>query len=91
VPIGTALLFPATTSLMSRVSDKAEIGTTMGTAQTFAGVSRVVAPLAATYAFQAYGHRSPFFLGACLVALVSMLAFRIEHQPAQVTPLPVGD
>jgi MFS family permease len=91
VPIGTALLFPATTSLMSRVADKADIGTTMGTAQTFAGISRVVAPLAATYAFQSFGHRSPFFLGAVLVALVSMLAFRIEHQPAQITPLPVSE
>ena len=35
VPIGTALLFPATTSLMSRYSDPSELGTTMGVAQTF--------------------------------------------------------
>lgn len=91
VPIGTALLFPATTSLMTRASDKSEVGTTMGTAQFFAGISRVAAPLAATYAFQSYGHRSPFFLGALLVALVSLLAFRIEHQPAQATPLPVRE
>ncbi|MEO8201235.1 MAG: MFS transporter [Gemmatimonadota bacterium] len=91
VPIGTALLFPATTSLMTRTSDKAELGTTMGTAQTFAGISRVVAPLAATFAFQHYGHRSPFFMGAGLVALVSLLAFRVAHQPAPVTPLPVRE
>jgi MFS family permease len=91
VPIGTALLFPATTSLMTRASDKAEVGTTMGTAQSFAGISRVLAPLAATFAFQTFGHRSPFYMGAGLVALVSLLAFRITHQPAQVTPLPVRD
>jgi multidrug resistance protein len=91
VPIGTALLFPATTSLMSRVSEKNEVGTTMGTAQFFAGISRVIAPLAATFAFQHFGHASPFFLGAVLVALVSLLAFRIEHQPAQATPLPIRD
>lgn len=91
VPIGTALLFPSTTSLMTRASEKSEVGTTMGTAQFFAGISRVAAPLAATYAFQSYGHRSPFFLGALLVALVSLLAFRIEHQPAQATPLPLRD
>ena len=88
VPIGTALLFPATTSLMSRVSDKSELGTTMGTAQFFGGISRVVAPLGATAAFQAWGHRSPFFLGAGVVALVSVLAFRIEHHRAQTTPVP---
>src|SRR5262249_56536569 len=45
VPIGTSLLFPATTAMMSRYSDKGEIGTTMGIAQTFAGISRVTAPL----------------------------------------------
>ena len=91
VPIGTALLFPATTSLMTRASDKSDVGTTMGTAQFFAGISRVIAPLAATFAFQSFGHGSPFFLGAGLVALVSLLAFRVTHQPAQVTPLPVQD
>lgn len=91
VPIGTALLFPATTSLMSRVSEKSELGTTMGTAQFFGGISRVVAPLGATAAFQAWGHRSPFFLGAGVVALVSVLAFRIEHSPVQQTPVPLRD
>lgn len=91
VPIGTALLFPATTSLITRASEKSEVGTTMGTAQFFAGIARVAAPLAATYAFQSYGHRSPFFLGAFLVALVSLLAFRIDHQPVQATPVPVRD
>ena len=44
VPIGTALLFPATTSLMSRHSDPGELGTTMGVAQTFAGLARVHGP-----------------------------------------------
>ncbi len=91
VPIGTALLFPATTSLMTRASEKSEIGTTMGTAQFYAGIARVAAPLAATFAFQTYGHASPFFLGALLVALVSLLAFRVEHQPIHPTPLPVNE
>jgi MFS family permease len=90
VPIGTALLFPSTTSLMSRASDKSEVGTTMGTAQFFAGISRVAAPVGATLAFQTWGHGSPFYLGAALVALVSLLAFRIEHQSVQPTPVPVG-
>src|ERR671920_1691681 len=51
VPIGTALLFPATTSLMSGYSDPGELGTTMGVAQTFAGLARVVAPILATITF----------------------------------------
>src|SRR5690606_24055212 len=52
LPIGTALLFPATTSLLSLASPAEELGTTMGVAQTFAGVSRVVAPVVGTIAFQ---------------------------------------
>ena len=61
VPIGTALLFPATTSLMSRHSDPGELGTTMGVAQTFAGLARVMAPLLATTLFQRLGHGWPFY------------------------------
>jgi len=77
VPVGTALLFPATTALMSHASEKAELGTTMGVAQTFAGLSRVVAPLVATSAFQRFGPPWPFYLAGTIVALVGVLAFRL--------------
>ncbi|MGI9041942.1 MAG: MFS transporter [Gemmatimonadales bacterium] len=81
VPIGTALLFPATTSLMSRFSDPRELGTTMGVAQTFAGLSRVVAPLIATIAFQRLGHGWPFYLAGACVALVGIMAFQVRPSP----------
>lgn len=87
VPIGTALLFPATTSLMSRVTDRRELGLTMGVAQTFAGMSRVVAPLIATSAFQRFGSASPFLVAGAIVALVGVLAFRISA-PAVPQPTP---
>jgi len=77
VPVGTALLFPSTTALMSRAAEKAELGTVMGSAQTFAGIARVVAPILATRAFQDYGHDWPFYMAAVTVALVSVLAFRL--------------
>ncbi|HEX5004338.1 MAG TPA: MFS transporter [Gemmatimonadales bacterium] len=77
VPIGTALLFPSTTALMSRAAEKEELGTVMGSAQTFAGIARVVAPILATLAFQDYGHNWPFYMAAAIVALVSILAFRL--------------
>ena len=85
IPVGTALLFPATTSLMSRYSDKAEIGTTMGVAQTYAGVSRVVAPIVGTIIFQRLGHQAPFIAGAVMMALVSVLAFQVEQIPGPPT------
>jgi len=78
VPIGTALLFPATTALMSHASERTEVGTTMGVAQTFAGISRVVAPLVATFAFEHLGRSWPFLLGGTIVALVGVLAFRLD-------------
>jgi MFS family permease len=78
VPIGTALLFPATTAMMSHASDRREVGTTMGVAQTFAGIARVIAPLVATWSFQHAGHAWPFLLGGTIVALVGILAFRLD-------------
>jgi MFS family permease len=81
VPIGTALLFPATTSLMSGHSDKAELGTTMGVAQTFSGLARVVAPILATVAFQRLGHGWPFYGAGLLVALVGIMAFQVDVHP----------
>jgi predicted MFS family arabinose efflux permease len=81
VPIGTALLFPATTSLMSRYSEPGELGTTMGVSQTFAGLARVVAPLLATTLFQRLGHGWPYYVAAVCVALVGIMAFQVEVHP----------
>lgn len=87
VPIGTALLFPATTALMSRVSNKDELGLTMGVAQTFAGIARVIAPLVATSAYQRFGPPTPFYIAGGIVALVGVLAFRVVPPVAgQPTP-----
>src|SRR5438105_1169296 len=86
VPIGTSLLFPATTALMSHHSPKSELGTTMGIAQTFAGISRVVAPLLSTTLFQRVSHGTPFYFAATFVGLVSLLAFQVGRSAA---PQPV--
>ena len=76
VPIGTALLFPSTTSLLSHVTNPAELGTTMGVAQTFAGVARVLAPILGGMAFQYIGISAPFLIGGVIVLGVSWVAFR---------------
>jgi multidrug resistance protein len=79
VPVGTALLFPATTSLMQRYADPGELGTTMGVAQTFAGLARVVAPLMATTIFQRLGHAWPFYVAGGVVALAGMLTLQVPR------------
>ena len=89
VPIGTALLFPSTTALMSRAASKEDLGTTMGVAQTFAGMARVLAPLLATAAFQRVGHAAPFYFAAGTVALVGLMALRIEPIAMHTAETPV--
>jgi len=88
VPIGTALLFPSTTSLISASTPSHELGVTMGVAQTFAGIARVIAPLFATRVFQDFGHGWPFVAAAALVAMVGLLAIGIG--PPADAPAPAG-
>ncbi len=82
VPIGTALLFPASTSLLSHATDPSELGTTMGMAQTFAGIARIIAPIAGTIAFQRIGVNAPFLLGGLTMLGVAWVSWRF------VRPLP---
>lgn len=83
VPIGTALMFPAVTSLLSHAVDPAELGTMMGVAQTFAGIARVIAPIVGTMMFQRVGISAPFVFGGCIVLLVSWATFRhVRAAPA---------
>jgi MFS family permease len=75
---------------MSRYSDPRELGTTMGVAQTFAGLARVVAPVIATIAFQRLGHGWPFYLAAGYVALVGIMAFQVTVHPRLAKPAAEG-
>jgi MFS family permease len=85
VPVGTALLFPATTALLSRHVRRSEYGMTMGVAQTFAGIARIIAPVIATNAFQYVGHAAPFYMAGGVVALVGLLAFQVDVTPPAVS------
>jgi multidrug resistance protein len=87
VPIGTALMFPAVTSLLSHAVDPAELGTIMGVAQTFAGIARVIAPIVGTIMFQRVGVSAPFIFGGCIVLLVSWATFRhVRATPVAAEP-----
>ena len=74
VPIGAALLFPATTALLSRTSALADVGLAMGIAQTFAGLSRLIAPLSSTALFEHVSRGAPFFFAAVMVGVGVVLA-----------------
>ncbi|HTT68632.1 MAG TPA: MFS transporter [Gemmatimonadales bacterium] len=77
VPIGTALLFPAVTALVSHETDPTEVGQTMGVQQAFGGVARVVGPMWATPVFQLAGPSYPFLISAVIVAFTGVLAYRV--------------
>lgn len=68
IPIGTALLFPSTTSLVTRFAERHELGSTMGVQQAFGGVARLAGPLWAGAAFQAFGPGAPFWISSALAA-----------------------
>jgi multidrug resistance protein len=82
VPIGTALLFPSTTALISASVSRAELGVTMGVAQTFAGIARSIGPVASNRAFQSLGQGWPFYLAAVIVGYVTLLAMGVQRGPA---------
>jgi MFS family permease len=90
VPVGTALLFPATTALISRHVSRSEYGTVMGVAQTFAGIARILGPMLSTAAFQRLGHPAPFYIAGGIVALVGLLAFQVEVEPPTVKAVPAS-
>lgn len=79
IPVGTALLFPATTALVTHRAPAHERGQVLGVQQTFGGVSRVVAPIWATAVFEV-GARLPFFIAAGVVAGVGMLTWTVRRE-----------
>ncbi len=78
VPVGTALLFPATTALVSRRTIKAETGQTMGVQQSFGSVARLVGPVCAGLAFEA-DIRYPFWAAAALMLATGFLTSRLQE------------
>jgi MFS family permease len=76
VPMGTALLFPTVTALVTHQAPDTQRGQVLGVQQTFGGIARVIAPIWATAAFQGLGVDVPFFLAAGIVGLGALLAWR---------------
>lgn len=92
VPVGTALLFPSSTALVSRRSPKGETGQVMGVQQAFGGVSRLVGPIWAGAAFEV-STGFPFWISAGLMLYGTFLTFRLKADrpapPVALAPQPV--
>ncbi len=87
VPVGTALLFPATTALVSRRTARGETGQVLGVQQAFGGVSRMLGPLWAGLVFQEIGIRYPFWIAAGVMAGVSFLTLRLQDEAPRPAPI----
>jgi multidrug resistance protein len=79
VPVGTALLFPATTALVSRRSARGETGQTLGVQQSFGGVSRMLGPLWAGALFER-GIGYPFWVASALMMGGGLLTLRVRGE-----------
>ena len=91
VPVGTALLFPATTAQVSRRSPKGETGQILGVQQSFGSVARMVGPLWAGFVFQEVGQAWPFWLAAILMLGVSLLTWRQPNGRPEPAPAVVQE
>ncbi len=86
LPLGTALLFPANSALVSHRAHHDEIGLTLGVQQTYRGLAAIVGPVYAGGAYQSLGQHIPFFISAGIIVFVAYLTLRIPEQdrPPQV-------
>jgi multidrug resistance protein len=87
LPLGTALLFPANSALVSHRADRHEFGLMMGVQQALRGVASVAGPIWAGLAYQHLGPSVPFFACSVIIGLALLMATRVprgEPVPAAV-------
>ncbi len=83
VPIGTAFLFPSSTSLVSKRAAEGETGTVLGVQQSVGGVARMGGPLWAGVVFQHFGMKSPFWISAGLMVMAFFFAAVVRDEQAE--------
>ena len=97
MPVGTALLFPTTTSLVSRRASEDQTGLVLGVQQSFGGVARMIGPLWAGAVFQQVGIRSPFWIASGVMLFVRLFAGSVRSEngeakgPSEVEVLPTDE
>jgi MFS family permease len=91
---GAGTLFPALASLVSRATDEESQGSVLGGSQVVGGLGRVIGPLWAGFVFQRLGIATPFQVGAALVVVAMIVAFRIPAprvRPAAAATTPTDE
>lgn len=83
MPIGTGLLFPCVTGMLSQAVRNTERGLYMGVQHTFGGVSRVAFPIAAGFLMDRFGVGVPFWLSALMVLGTLPLTRALAKTPSE--------
>lgn len=86
MPVGTACLFPAVTSLLSQVVRGSERGLWLGIQQTYGGITRVAFPILGGLAIDLSGVGAPFAGAAVLMILVALPLTKGILRPEPVPP-----
>ncbi len=91
IPVGTALLFPSTTALVSRRVSEDEVGATLGVQQAYGGMARLTGPLWAGAAFQHWGPDAPMWIAGAVMLVAVAVGFTIhrgEGESSILEPIP---
>ncbi len=78
VPVGTAMLFPSTSGLLTRRGSRRQLGQLMGVQQAFGGFSRIIGPIWAGSAFRYLGPGVPFHVAGAIIFFVVFLTTRVQ-------------
>ena len=79
VPLGTSLLFPCTTSQVSkRAPGSGVVGQVLGVQQAYGNASKIAAPLVAAYLFQELSPGAPFLLIGAVLLVAAAASVRLR-------------
>ena len=79
VPLGTSLLFPCTTSQVSkRAPGSGVVGQVLGVQQAYGNASKIAAPLLAGYLFQELSPGAPFVVIGAVLLVAAVASFRLR-------------
>ncbi len=84
VPLGTSLLFPCTTSQVSKRAPGSDVvGQVLGVQQAYGNASKIAAPLVAAYMFQALSPEAPFVAIGVVLIVAAAMSLRLPAEPAR--------
>jgi MFS transporter, DHA1 family, tetracycline resistance protein len=75
--IGGGVLHPAVNSLITKASDKSEVGSMLGISASFYSAANAIAPLFYGFLFQWFGAPVPFMTGGAILLILWLVAPRV--------------